>query len=88
MATDRTAQVTWHGSLMEEGSGTITSTTSGAIGEQPVHGQGVARRGRGQQGRPRGHGCGGACRVLRDGAFARARAGRHSGRRGSIPRRR
>jgi osmotically inducible protein OsmC len=35
MATDRTAQVTWHGSLME-GSGTITSTTSGAIGEQPV----------------------------------------------------
>jgi len=35
MATDRTAQVTWHGSLME-GDGTITSTTSGAIGEQPV----------------------------------------------------
>ena len=35
MATDRTAQVTWNGSLME-GSGTITSTTSGAIGEQQV----------------------------------------------------
>ena len=35
MSTDRTAQVTWNGSLME-GSGTITSTTSGAIGEQPV----------------------------------------------------
>jgi osmotically inducible protein OsmC len=35
MATDRTAEVTWHGSLME-GSGTITSTTSGAIGEQQV----------------------------------------------------
>ena len=35
MATDRRADVTWQGSLME-GSGTITATTSGAIGEQPV----------------------------------------------------
>ena len=35
MATDRRADVTWLGSLME-GSGTITATTSGAIGEQPV----------------------------------------------------
>jgi lipoyl-dependent peroxiredoxin len=35
MATDRRADVTWQGSLME-GSGTITSTTSGAIGEQQV----------------------------------------------------
>ena len=35
MATDRQAEVTWHGSLMD-GSGTITSTTSGAIGEQEV----------------------------------------------------
>ena len=35
MATDRRAEVTWRGSLME-GSGTITSTTSGAIGEQQV----------------------------------------------------
>jgi osmotically inducible protein OsmC len=35
MATDRTAEVTWQGSLMD-GSGTIRSTTSGAIGEQPV----------------------------------------------------
>jgi len=35
MATERTANVTWNGSLME-GSGTITSTTSGAIGEQPI----------------------------------------------------
>jgi len=35
MATDRRAEVTWNGSLME-GSGTITSTTSGAIGEQAV----------------------------------------------------
>jgi osmotically inducible protein OsmC len=35
MATDRRADVTWHGSLTE-GSGTITKTTSGAIGEQPV----------------------------------------------------
>jgi osmotically inducible protein OsmC len=35
VATDRTAEVTWQGSLME-GSGTIRSTTSGAIGEQPV----------------------------------------------------
>jgi lipoyl-dependent peroxiredoxin len=35
MATDRRAEVTWQGSLFE-GSGTITSTTSGAIGEQPV----------------------------------------------------
>jgi osmotically inducible protein OsmC len=35
MATDRTAHVTWNGSLMD-GSGTITSTTSGAIGEQPI----------------------------------------------------
>ena len=35
MATDRRADVTWKGSLIE-GSGTITKTTSGAIGEQPV----------------------------------------------------
>jgi lipoyl-dependent peroxiredoxin len=35
MATDRTAHVTWNGSLMD-GSGTITSTTSGAIGQQPI----------------------------------------------------
>ncbi len=35
MATDRRAEVVWQGSLLE-GSGTIVSTTSGAIGEQPV----------------------------------------------------
>jgi lipoyl-dependent peroxiredoxin len=35
MATDRRAEVIWRGSLME-GSGTIVSTTSGAIGEQAV----------------------------------------------------
>lgn len=35
MATDRRAEVTWNGSLME-GSGTIHSTTSGALGEQAV----------------------------------------------------
>ena len=35
MATDRRADVTWQGSLLE-GSGTITATTSGAIGEQHV----------------------------------------------------
>jgi lipoyl-dependent peroxiredoxin len=35
MATERRAEVTWNGSLME-GSGTIRSTTSGAIGEQAV----------------------------------------------------
>ena len=35
MATDRRADVVWNGSLME-GSGTIVSTTTGAIGEQPV----------------------------------------------------
>ena len=35
MATDRTAEVTWHGSL-REGSGTIEQTTSGAIGSQAV----------------------------------------------------
>jgi osmotically inducible protein OsmC len=35
MATDRRADVTWKGSLID-GSGTITKTTSGAIGEQPV----------------------------------------------------
>jgi len=35
MATDRRADVTWLGSLIE-GSGTIRSTTSGAIGEQAV----------------------------------------------------
>ncbi|HKB94564.1 MAG TPA: OsmC family protein [Gaiellaceae bacterium] len=35
MATDRSAEVTWKGSLMD-GSGTIDSTTSGAIGTQPV----------------------------------------------------
>lgn len=35
MATDRRAEVRWQGSL-REGSGTIVSTTSGAIGEQAV----------------------------------------------------
>jgi lipoyl-dependent peroxiredoxin len=35
VATERTASVTWNGSLMD-GSGTITSTTTGAIGKQPV----------------------------------------------------
>jgi osmotically inducible protein OsmC len=35
MATDRRAEVVWQGSLME-GSGTIVSTTSGAIGQQTV----------------------------------------------------
>lgn len=35
MATDRRAEVTWKGSLLE-GSGTIDSTTSGAIGQQSV----------------------------------------------------
>jgi osmotically inducible protein OsmC len=35
MATDRRAEVTWNGSLMD-GSGTIRSTTSGAIGELGV----------------------------------------------------
>jgi lipoyl-dependent peroxiredoxin len=35
MATDRRAEVTWKGSLMD-GSGIITSTTSGAIGVQAV----------------------------------------------------
>ncbi len=35
MATDRRAEVRWQGSLME-GSGTVVSTTSGAIGEQAV----------------------------------------------------
>ena len=35
MATDRRADVTWNGSLME-GSGRVTKTTSGAIGEQKV----------------------------------------------------
>ena len=35
MATDRHAEVRWQGSLLE-GSGTIVSTTTGAIGEQAV----------------------------------------------------
>ena len=35
MATDRRADVIWTGGLTD-GSGTITKTTSGAIGEQPV----------------------------------------------------
>ena len=35
MATDRRAEVRWQGSLTD-GSGTIVSTTTGAIGEQPV----------------------------------------------------
>jgi lipoyl-dependent peroxiredoxin len=35
MATDRRAEVRWQGSLMD-GSGTIVSTTTGAIGEQAV----------------------------------------------------
>ena len=35
MATNRRADVTWNGGLMD-GSGTIRSTTSGAFGELPV----------------------------------------------------
>jgi lipoyl-dependent peroxiredoxin len=35
VATDRRAEVRWQGSLID-GSGTIVSTTTGAIGEQPV----------------------------------------------------
>jgi lipoyl-dependent peroxiredoxin len=35
MATDRRAEVRWQGNL-QDGSGTIVSTTTGAIGEQPV----------------------------------------------------
>lgn len=35
MATDRTAHVTWHGSLLE-GAGTIDSVTSGAFSPLPV----------------------------------------------------
>jgi osmotically inducible protein OsmC len=35
MTTDRRADVRWQGSLID-GSGTIVSTTTGAIGEQPV----------------------------------------------------
>ena len=35
MAAERTAEVTWQGSLME-GSGTIDSTTSGGVAPQPV----------------------------------------------------
>ena len=35
MSTDRRADVTWKGSLID-GGGTITKTTTGAIGEQPV----------------------------------------------------
>jgi osmotically inducible protein OsmC len=35
VATDRTAEVVWQGSLLE-GNGRIVSTTTGAIGEQPV----------------------------------------------------
>jgi osmotically inducible protein OsmC len=35
MATDRRAEVRWQGSLTD-GSGRIVSTTTGAIGEQPV----------------------------------------------------
>jgi osmotically inducible protein OsmC len=35
MATDRNAEVVWHGSLTD-GEGTIVSTSTGAIGEQPV----------------------------------------------------
>jgi lipoyl-dependent peroxiredoxin len=35
MATDRKAEVVWYGDLVD-GSGTIVSTTTGAIGDQPV----------------------------------------------------
>jgi osmotically inducible protein OsmC len=35
VATDRTAEVTWNGSLME-GSGRIDSTTSGVLGQQQL----------------------------------------------------
>ena len=42
MAAERTAQVTWSGNLLS-GTGKITFTSSGAIGEQPVS-LGFARR--------------------------------------------
>ncbi len=79
MATDRRADVTWKGSLMD-GSGTITKTTSGAIGEQKISWparsedaqSGAHEPGRADRRRARG--------VLLDGALARARAGRHSAR--------
>ena len=85
MATDRRAEVTWQGSLME-GSGTIVSTTSGAIGEQPVSWPNRAEDAPTRD-EPRGADRGRARRVLLDGALGRARAGRARRRTSSAPRR-
>ena len=74
MATDRRADVTWKGSLID-GSGTIESTTSGAIGE---HGVSWAARSEDDDGRehePRGADRGRARCVLLDGALRRTREG-------------
>ena len=76
MAADRTAHVTWSGSLME-GSGTITSVESGAFG--PLDVTWAARTEEsGRAHEPRGADRRRACRVLLDGAVARPRAGRHA----------
>ena len=79
MATDRKAEVTWHGDLMS-GSGSIDSVTSGAFGgldvSWPARSGGAERQdepGGADRGRARG--------VLLDGALARARAGGHMRRR-------
>ena len=71
MATDRTANVTWNGSLLE-GAGTIDSVGQRRLRPAGRH-VGVARRGAGGQDEPRGADRGRARGLLLDGALARPR---------------
>ena len=83
MATDRTAKVTWAGSLME-GSGTIEGVGSGAFGPLDVTWASRAEEPDGQD-EPRGADRGRLGVVLLDGALARARAARARRPSGSRP---
>ena len=77
MATERRADVTWHGGLTD-GSGTITKTTSGAIGEQPVSWAARSEDATRRQDEPGGADRRCARGLLLDGALGRTREGRHA----------
>ena len=73
MATERTASVTWQGSLLD-GSGTIDSRRQRRLRPARRH-LGLPRRGAGRPDEPGGADRRGVGVVLLDGALARARAG-------------
>ena len=86
MATERSAEVTWRGSLLD-GSGTIERVGSGAFGPLDVTWASPDRR-LGRPDEPRGADRGRACLLLLDGALAHARTGGHARLRSSRRRRR